>query len=379
MGGQIRVLHFVPSLNRGSGVTRFVYNMTMACNEERVHYDFLHHGMRDGVHIHPNRYDEELEERGHVVYKVSSAGIDLKRFMGEVREFFAQHGDEYDIVHCHVPNGAFCVLREAHNAGLKHRVMHSHLNSSSDKLLHRVRNAPLIAIGKRFVTDRVACSQEAGEYLYGRKPFTIVNNGIPLSDYAYDAAADAELRGELNIPADAPVIGCVGRFAKQKNFEFAVRAFASLRRLIPNSALVIVGTGDGADSVRATVVQEGLGGSVFMPGMRLDVARFYSLFDVFFMPSLYEGLPVSAVEAQASGLRCVFSTGVPAESDIVGGGTFLSLDAPLDDWACGLRFAIEAGRISDPGKKLAEAGYSAEANAEKLMGFYEGICREDAR
>lgn len=370
---RIRVLQVVPSLNRGSGVSRFVYNMTMACDEGRVHYDFLHAGIRDGVQIHANRYDEELEGFGHTIYKVTSAGYDLKRFINEVKDVFALHGVDYDIVHCHVPNAAFCVLKEAAHSGVEHRVMHSHLNTSSDKFFHRLRNAPLIALGKRYVTDRMACSQEAGDYLFGRHPFAVMNNGIPLTQFAYDPLTDRALREEFGIPIGVPVVGCVGRFAKQKNFEFAVRAFAELRRTRPDAFMVIVGTGDGIDSVKAVVDQEAVSKWVVMPGMRLDVERFYSMFDVFFMPSLYEGLPVSAVEAQASGLPCVYSTGVPAESDIVGEGVFLSLDASLADWVRALLEAVEGGRIADPGARLAAAGYSAETNAEKLMGFYEEI------
>ncbi len=374
---QIKVLQVVPSLSRGAGVSRFAYNMTIFSDESRVHYDILHHAQNDGVPHHEKRFDEELEDLGHVIYKVDFAGHDLKRFMREVRAVFAEHGGEYDVVHCHMPNSAFCVLKEAEAAGIEHRVLHSHLNSSSDKFLHRVRNAPLIAMGKRYVTDRAACSKEAGDYLFGSEPFTVMNNGIPLRQFAYSAESDRELRAELGIPEGAPVVGCVGRFVKQKNFEFATRAFAELRKSVPEARMVILGyaLGDGVDRVRAIAEQEGVAEGLLLPGVRSDVERFYSMFDVFFMPSLYEGLPVSAVEAQASGLPCVFSTGVPAESDIAGEGRFLSLDEPLSEWAGALRQAIEGGRIGEPEARLAAAGYSAEANAERLMEFYEGLCR----
>lgn len=373
---QIKVLQVVPSLSRGAGVSRFAYNMTIFSDESRVHYDFLHHAQNDGVPHCEKRFDEELEGLGHRIYKVDFAGHDLRRFMREVHEVFIEHGREYDVVHCHMPNSAFCVLKQAKAAGIEHRVLHSHLNSSSDKLLHRVRNAPLISLGKRYCTDGAACSKEAGDYLFGRKPFTVMNNGIPLADFAYSAETDKDLREELGIPVGIPVIGCVGRFVKQKNFEFGTRVFAELRRSVPEARMVILGyaLGDGVDRVRALAKELGVADGLILPGARSDVERFYSMFDVFFMPSLYEGLPFSAVEAQASGLPCVFSTGVPAESDIVGEGKFLPLDAPLTEWAEALRQAFEGGRIADPGARLAAAGYSAEANAEKLMGFYEGLC-----
>ena len=117
----------------------------------------------------------------------------------------------------------------------------------------------------------------------------------------------------------------------------------------------------------------GLENSVMLLGLRSDAYRLYSLFDVFFMPSLYEGLPVSAVEAQAAGLPCVYSTGVPAETDIAGTGSFTALDAPLANWARALNVAIEGGRHLEAPNKLEAAGYSAEANAARLMEYYERL------
>lgn len=373
MTDQIKVLEVVPSLNRNAGVSRFIYNMTLFSDESRVHYDILHHAQNDGVPHHKKRYDEELEARGNRVYKVDHAGHDLHRFMQEVSEFFDKHGSEYDIVHCHMPNSAFCVLREAKRVGIKHRVLHSHLNSSSDNALHRVRNAPLLIWGKRYATDGMACSEEAGRYLFGHKPFTVINNGIPINQFVYDVESDASLRDEFGIGRDDTVVGSVGRFVKQKNFEFGVRVFAEMKRCLPSAKWVILGAGDGMDRVKVLAEELGVGDSVIMPGVRVDVARFYSLFDAFFMPSLYEGLPVSAVEAQASGLRCVFSTGVPEESDITGSGRFVGLDKPSAEWVSALVDTLAQGRDDRAANKLALAGYSAETNAEKLMEFYEGL------
>lgn len=376
--GALRVLQALPSLSRSAGISRFVYNMTVASDESRVHYDILHQAQNDGVPHHEKRFDEELEALGHVVYRVDYAGHDFGRFVREVHAVMAEHGAGYDVVHCHMPNAAFCVLREAERAGVAHRVLHSHLNSSSDKALHRLRNVPLNAIGRRYATDNVACSEEAGRFLFGSAPFTLMRNGIPLADYAYDAAAAAELRGELGIGAGEPVVGCVGRMVPQKNYAFAVEAFAALLREVPEAHLVILGGEiNGATTVRGSLAERarelGAGERLHMPGIREDARRFYSLFDVFLMPSLYEGLPVSAVEAQAAGLPCVYSTGVPAETDIAGTGSFTPLDAGTDAWASALEAAIEGGRHPEAPSRLEAAGYSAEANAARLMEFYEGL------
>lgn len=372
----IRVLQVVPSLNRSAGVARVVYNWNRFHNESRVHFDFLHHSSRNGILMHNERYDEELETTGSKVYTVNYAADDLRRFMREVHEVFEKVGSSYDIVHCHMPNSAFCVLREAELAGIKHRVLHSHLNNSSDKFLHRLRNVPLNAIGKHYATDRIACSEDAGHFLFGSQPFTVINNGIPLEQFAYSLESRERLRAELGIGHIDPVIGCVGRFVKQKNFPFAIRVFAKFHEAFPDGKMLILGDGDNRDELKKTIMTEHLSDAVILAGVREDINKLYSVMDVFFMPSLYEGLPVSAVEAQAAGLPCVYSDKVPKETDITGTGAFVSLDNGVEQWVNVLTAALNGGRLMKNPILLERQGYSAKTNAELLMQHYEQLIAE---
>lgn len=369
----IRILQVVPSLNRSAGVARVVYNWNRFHDENRVHFDFLHHSSRNGVLLHNKRYDEELKAVGSEVFTVNYAADDLKRFIREVHEVFEKVGADYDIVHCHMPNSAFCVLREAELVGIEHRVLHSHLNNSSDKCLHRLRNAPLNAIGKHYATDYIACSDDAGRFLFGSRPFTVINNGIPLEQFAYDSESRKLLRSELGIKETDPVVGCVGRLVKQKNFPFAVRVFAKFHEAFPDAKMLILGDGDDREELEGIISSEHLSNVVILAGVREDINKLYSVMDVFFMPSLYEGLPVSAVEAQAAGLPCVYSDNVPRETDITGTGTFLSLDADIDKWTKTLENAFNRGRLTDNPVLLEQRGYSAKANAELLMQHYERL------
>lgn len=369
----IRILQVVPSLNRSAGVARVVYNWNRFHDENRVHFDFLHHSSRNGVLLHNKRYDEELKAVGSEVFTVNYAADDLKRFIREVHEVFEKVGADYDIVHCHMPNSAFCVLREAELVGIEHRVLHSHLNNSSDKFLHRLRNAPLNAIGKHYATDYIACSDDAGRFLFGSRPFTVINNGIPLEQFAYDSESRKLLRSELGIKETDPVVGCVGRLVKQKNFPFAVRVFAKFHEAFPDAKMLILGDGDDREELEGIISSEHLSNVVILAGVREDINKLYSVMDVFFMPSLYEGLPVSAVEAQAAGLPCMYSDNVPRETDITGTGTFLSLDADIDKWTKTLENAFNRGRLTDNPVLLEQRGYSAKANAELLMQHYERL------
>lgn len=373
MSKPIRVLQVVPSLNRAAGVARFAYNMDLYHDEDRVHFDYLHHSSIDGLLMHDKTYDKELQEKGSRVYLVNYASRGLSRFIEEVNTFFEEHGSEYDIVHCQMPNSAFCVLRDAKHAGVKHRILHSHLNNSSDQFLHRLRNAPLNAIGKMYATDRLACSEDAGKFLFGSKPFTVIRNGIPIEQFAYDTGINSALRAEYGIPMDAPVIGCVGRMVKQKNYPFAVKVFAQFLRKRPDAKLVFIGDGTDRAELEQAIHDEGVTSSVLLLGVREDINRLYSMLDVFFMPSLYEGLPVSCVEAQASGLPCVYSTDVPHESDITQTGLFVDRTADISQWVTALERAMNGGRLTGNPEVLSARGYSASANAEQLMRYYEQL------
>lgn len=373
MSKPIRVLQVVPSLNRAAGVARFAYNMDLYHDEDRVHFDYLHHSSIDGLLMHDKTYDKELQEKGSRVYLVSYASRGLSRFIEEVNTFFEEHGSEYDIVHCQMPNSAFCVLRDAKHAGVKHRILHSHLNNSSDQFLHRLRNAPLNAIGKMYATDRLACSEDAGKFLFGSKPFTVIRNGIPIEQFAYDTGINSALRAEYGIPMDAPVIGCVGRMVKQKNYPFAVKVFAQFLRKRPDAKLVFIGDGTDRAELEQAIHDEGVTSFVLLLGVREDINRLYSMLDVFFMPSLYEGLPVSCVEAQASGLPCVYSTDVPHESDITQTGLFVDRTADISQWVTALERAMNGGRLTGNPEVLSARGYSASANAEQLMRYYEQL------
>ena len=370
----INVLQILPSLTLDSGVNSFVMNMNRYIDPEAFHFDFFHHALEDGE-LPPNSIDDSVRASGSEVYAVEHGKSSPFRFIREANSVLEEIAGNYDIAHCHVPNNAFVTLRACKRAGVKTRIIHSHLNSSSDNSIHRLRNVPLIALGKRFANAYSACSNEAGKYLFGNAPFELINNGICLDDFAYNVNTRESLRAELGISENAPVIGCVGRFVKQKNYSFAIDAFATYIKDVPEARLIILGDGEGRRALEDKIASLGLSGKVLLLGVRSDVARFYSVFDVFFMPSLYEGLPISAVEAQAAGLPCVFSTNVPAESDVVGNGRFVDLGSSLENWVREISAAIGDGREAFAGERLAKAGYSAEANAEKLMEYYEELLK----
>ena len=368
----IRVLHVIPSLEKSSGIATFVYNMYRNLDETIV-CDFMHQDWTNNRLIHEDAYDNELAKLGTKIYRVTNPRCDFASFIKDVGAFFNAHGSEYDIVHCHVANAAFCVLREAKKAGIDHRLLHSHLNTSSEHPLRRLRNRPLIAIGKQYATAYVACSEEAGRYLFVNAPYTLIRNGIPLDRFAFDKSKRREKRQELGIPDTAFVIGCVGRIAAQKNHSFAVDVFNEIQAIDSRAFLLIAGDGPLRSALERKIDDLGLSEKVRLLGNRNDVSELYSAMDTFLMPSLCEGLPFSAVEAQAAGLPCVYSTGVPRETDITCTGRFLSLDDELNSWATAVKDAYHSGRFTEATYVLEGKGYSVQGSAYQLASLYRRL------
>lgn len=369
----LRVLQVVPSLSKTAGVARYVYNMQAMTDDLVIHFDYLHHAQSNGILFHENRFDEELQERGSEVYRVTFAGHDFPRFLNETRCLFRSLGQSYDVVHCHMPNVAFHIMRQARINGIRARVLHSHGTLTSDIFHHRMRNALLTPFGIIQATDFAACSQEAGKSLFGKRCFTVFNNGIKIDDYSFEERRNIKYRHELDIPQESIVVGCAGRFVAQKNYQYMVRIFSKLVELEPSAILVIAGDGEERMVIDRMTHEMGIADKVRLPGSVPYMNELYSAFDVFVMPSLFEGLSVASIEAQAAGLRCVFSDDVTREADITGSNVFLSRSDMPENWAKTIISVARDGRVRDSNRILTEKGYSAQENADRLTEFYQSI------
>ena len=183
---------------------------------------------------------------------------------------------------------------------------------------------------KRYATDYFACSELAGRYLFGNKTFDqgkvkIIHNAIDLDKFKFDPDARKKLRKELGIDDETIVIGHVGRFVQTKNHHFLVYAFKKYHNKNPNTKLLLIGTGPLEEKIKAQVKKLNLEDSVLFLGQRNDTNKLYSVMDIFCLPSLYEGLPVAGIEAQAAGLPCVYSDKVTIEADAANNTYYASI------------------------------------------------------
>ena len=356
----IRILHVVTYMGRG-GLETMLMNYYRAIDRTKVQFDFLTH--RD----FRADYDDEIEALGGKTYRLPNLNPFSRSYLGALDRFFREH-PEYRIVHSHLDCMSAIPLKAAKKHGVPVRIAHSHSSRQDRDLKY-----PMKLLFKRGIsmqaTQLFACGTEAGKWMFGTDDFRVLNNAIDARRYCFDPKVRQEVRKELGIPADTPVVGHVGRFMAPKNHGFLLRIFAELP---DNAMLLLVGEGELQQKNERLAEELGIRDRTIFIGLRSDVDRMLQAMDVFVFPSLYEGLPLSIIEAQAAGLPCLISDKVPIEckkTDLV---TQIPLDASPAEWAEAVLSAAEAPR-GDTLAQIREAGFDIRANAEWLQNYYLSV------
>ena len=307
MDKPIRILNVFGELNRG-GAETFVMNVYRNLDKQRIQFDFLVHSESEGT------FEKEIIQNGGKIYRVPNLSIkNIFIYLKDLDAFFAEHS-EYSIIHNHLSETGLFVMRSAKKSGIKSRICHAHSVSSGINSKTFVR-----FIMKKFIrcysTINLACSAEAGKWLYGKNSYKIIHNGIDFNMFVYLEENRNKIREELNI-TNKFVIGHVGRFVLQKNHIFLINVFEKIKKENDDAMLVLIGEGVLLDRIKEIVQQKQLENSVIYLGSLQNVNQYYSAFDVFVFPSKYEGLGISLIEAQVSGLPCFASNTVSKETCI---------------------------------------------------------------
>lgn len=316
----------LPQFQPGGGIERVVMNYFKYIDHNQYHFDIVTHKMESNV------YADEITGFGGHVHLFKPVRFDTMR---ENARRFAQIIDEgqYDIVHCHMANAAFIYLKVAKQKGIPIRILHSHQDHYADTKLHALRNMPLIAIGKRYANCRVACSKDSGRFLFGSKPFTVVNNGIDLNTFRFDSSKRVEQRARLNLKESDLLLGQVGRLVPQKNPLFSIRMFNELLRNRPDAKLVFAGDGELKKELEQLAHQFEIDEHVLFLGNITDVVGLYNAMDALLIPSLYEGISLSMAEAQGTGLPVFAANTIAEESFATSFAVKLDLDNGATAWA----------------------------------------------
>lgn len=357
----IRVLIDNATMDRG-GAEAFIMNVYRNLDREKVQFDFLLHC------DHRSAYEEEIESLGGFIFKLPAYKIyNASSYKKALSSFFESHS-EYKIIHSHLMNSSSVTLDVANKHGL-HTISHSHASSNGFGPGAWIRDFTHRNL-YRIAEYRFACSEKAGNWLYrGKAPFTIVKNGINSTLYGFNQDNRQETRNELGIKKDTVVFGTVGRLSKEKNQSFLLEVFANYKKINHNSVLIITGDGPLLPQLRAKASQLGVMDSVIFTGVRSDVERILCAMDVFILPSLYEGFPVTLVEAQCTGLPCLISDSITSEVKITNLITEKSLSDSVEKWVASINQVLKLPR-KDRSEEIRKAGYDIKTTASDLERFY---------
>ena len=363
----VRVLQVVPAMNAG-GMENFIMNVYRSIDRQRVQFDFLYHFDM------PCFFDEEIAALGGRVTKLRvRQDYDLPRYLRQLDELFAAH-PEYKVVHGHYSGFGMFYNAAARRHGVPVRIGHSH-NTSSERSLTGLLDAGMSWFFNFDLTDRFACGQAAGKALFRGKPFVFLPNGVDAAAFAPDPARRETMRAAFGFLPEHRVLGHVGRFTQQKNHGYLVEIFAALAARRPEARLLLVGAGPLEGEVRRQVEGLGLADRVVFAGLRRDTAACYDAMDAFLLPSLFEGLPVTLVEAQAAGLPCFISDTVDPTAAFCDGVRFLPLRA-AGAWAEALAAPLP-GRNPRALEQVRAAHYDIVDTARYLQRFYLHAYGED--
>jgi len=370
----LRILHVVGRMQRG-GVETWLMHVLRGIDRERFQMDFLVETTEPGA------YDADARALGSNVIPCLDSHNPW-RYRRHFAQVLREHGP-YEVIHSHEHFFSGHLLRLAHAANVPIRIAHSHNDTSGQEAQAGLPRKAYVSLMKRWIaryaTGGIAVSRNAAVDLFGtdwqRRPqHWLLPCGIDLTPFTSPIDQRA-IRAEFGVPADAFVIGHVGRFVEQKNHSFLIDIFAAVAKRQPNARLLLVGEGPLRPEIEARVARAGLTAQVIFAGGRNDVPRLMrGTMDLFLLPSLYEGLPVVGIEAQAAALPFILSDTITREVVRFPDRTrFLSLASPPAVWADHL-LALRAEALTHPSQNNAVAmqgsPFDARSSREVLERIY---------
>lgn len=369
----IRILQVIGKMQMG-GAETILMNLYRNINRERVQFDFMVHTEEECI------FDKEILTLGGMIYRVPKFnGMNFTEYIRAWNAFFEEH-KEHKIVHGHIGSSAAIYLDIAKKHGC-YTIAHSHSIAKDKKGLREIV-WNMYSYPTRYVADFFfGCSLGAGIDRYGEKVvnsnhFAVLNNGIDSQEYVFKTDVRRRIRAEFNISEGGFVVGHIGRIDPPKNHFFLLDVFARIKAYERNAVLMLVGTGSLKGKLTDRVKEYGLSEDVIMTGVRNDVPELLNAMDVFLFPSIFEGLGIAAIEAQASGLHTICSDVIPKEAQVTELLEYVSLDDGVDVWAKkALQYNNHYER-KDMSFQIKQNNYDIRKIAQDIQLFYETHWRD---
>ena len=355
----------------GGGVESVIMNYYKNIDKNEIQFDFICD--EDSTNI---PYEEIEKLGGRVI--ICPPYQKVFKYIKFLKKLFKDN--HYQIVHSNINTLSVFPLYAAKKAKVPVRIAHSHSTSNKKEWKKNLMKSVLRLFSKKYSTDYFACSELAGRYQFGNKTFdlgkvTVINNAIDLNDFKYDKKLRDKKRKELNVNDDNFVIGHIGRFVPVKNHEFLLEIFNEVHKNNKKAILLLIGQGPMEENIKEKVKELKLTKSVKFLGQRSDVKELYQAMDAFVLPSLYEGLPVVGVEAQACGLLCFLSSDMTKETKVLDSTQFIDLDLGSKEWANIIINDSIGYKVKSTKEEMTNNNFNIKNEAQKLVNLYKSIIK----
>jgi len=373
----IRILQVLTIMNRG-GAETMIMNYYRNVDRTKIQFDFLLHRQEKGA------FDDEIFALGGKIYRMPAISPEnYFKYIRQLNAFFEKNKD-YKIIHSHLNALSTIILKVAKEKGIPTRIAHSHIavepwilkkiflkNTDIKATIKDSLQSLLSYSVKKYANHYFACGLKAGLWLFGKENSSdvkIINNAIDAKTFAFDEHISNNTKIKLGLTGKK-IIGHVGRFNEQKNHFLLLKIFKELVSKQDNFMLVLVGDGNLKPKIEKYAEELAITDKILFLGLRDDIHELLQAFDLFLFPSLYEGLPVTLVEAQAAGLKIVTSSTVSKEVEITELVTFCSLEESEKVWANKILENIDYTRENTT-KQIVSGNYDIGSNAIALQAFY---------
>ena len=358
----IRILYVNGGLMNRGGIESYMMNYYRHFDRDKIQIDFIVHDAGGFGY-----YDEEIEQMGGRIFVLPKKSTHPFTYVHQLKKILLN--SDYKIIHTHMDAMGTWALKAAKECGIPIRIAHSHntqhLTTNPIKLFFLEKARKNI---NKYATHRMACSDVAGKWLFGDNPFTVVHNAIEVDKFAFNKSEQNSIRNKYGVKDNDFLIGHIGRFDRQKNHDFLIDVFANVLKDNPNCKLMLVGEGYLMQNIKEKVSRLDLDNKVIFTGVRDDAYKYYNAFDLFVLPSLFEGLPVVAIEAQMNGCKTFLADTITKECQLSSKTFFIPLS--IDKW---VKFILEDSKkymSHDVEFNIANSGYDINIEAQKLQNLY---------
>lgn len=365
----VKVLHIMAGADAG-GISTVVLNYWRWMDRSKVHFDIALTTSAIGQNA------EEFKKLGAEIYQIPMKSKNMKGFETKLCELLRHN--KYDAIHVHENDTSYVALRIAKHEHIPVRFAHAHSTLPTTSIKSYIKRLSGCMLNSVYATKVIGCGKFAGERIFGKinmssKKGTVIPNAIDLQKFGFSSEIRSQIRNELHV-ADKFVVSLVGRFSSPKNHEFALQLFGCYHSINPKAVLLLIGNGELENKIRGIIEQQHMQDYVYMLGRRSDVSAIYQGSDVLIMPSHFEGFPVAAVEALATGLPVLMSKRITTELEFCNAAYYLTHNS-MPEWISGLQKICQGDTNRCPrGEELREHNLDIRLTAQILQNMYlEGM------